>query len=643
MNRKGKCIALAFSGMVLSVSAGVQSIPDFTWENSSSDKYLVEHVKLEGLKPGMRAELEMWVDAHALSNGYPEASLAWDNIYGKTWAGSSGGTVLRWKNPRIEKDAAGRRKFIIRTKTFPYDSTGFKLYFFAQCPAVGKIRYTDIKMKTYDRTYDMKMASSAYRDEAHDGDVRFVASFITDPESEPLDRLEAVFSYTAKNGKTVRLPAGSLAHDSAECTIPVSSLAFGAQEVRFELSMKNGQRLDGVALPFTRLSEPSRRKVRFDSFGRLIVDGKPFFPLGMYWSENTLAKPRAIERYVAPGVFNTLQTYEKSMTREMLDLFHTNGLKAVVSVKDIYIPEPDGTKFTFVPDSVKTKEDETRYVTEIVNRCKDHPALLVWYTSDEMKARYADRLEDRYRLLKKLDPDHPVFVLAFTDAIRGFLGALDVGGTDPYPICSIWKIHEKYYNARPDEGCVWEAGRIATEEWDAMFRLKPLWQVPQAFMWAWDHGGEDKRPELRFPTRNELSSMTWQQIAAGANGILFYSYGQLHNRCRNEGEFHKYFSEITVPVAREVKDMAKVLLMEPGPAIANVPRKTMVRTWRDGDGSVYVLVCNTHPEFRDGEIEIPGKWAKCEPVFGRRLSFRNGKLETKMAPMGVSIVKLTAK
>ena len=328
------------------------------------------------------------------------------------------------------------------------------------------------------------------------------------------------------------------------------------------------------------------------------------------------------------------------MTPEILDLYHSKGLKVLASVKDIYIPEPDGTAVAFCPPSIKTKAQETAYVTEVVSRCRNHPALLAWYTSDEMKGRYADRLLDRYRLLKKLDPDHPVFVLAFTDAIRSFVPALDIGGGDPYPVCSPWTGNKKRMNERPDEGSVWEAGQNAVDEREAMFGLKPLWQVPQAFMWAWDHGGEEKRPELRFPTRNELSSMTWQQVAAGANGIFFYSYGQMLNQCRNSGQLHRYFSEVTVPVARELKEMYNILILKPGPEIVNVPEKVMVRTWRDDDGSVYVLACNTHPEFRDGKIAVPGTWSKCEPVFGHRQSLEGNELKLKMAPIGVSIVKL---
>lgn len=636
-----KRVMFAALGAVFAVGAGTFDIPDFVWENADADKRVVKSVALKGLKPGMRAELEMWVDASDLTNSMPEASLAWDSTSGKTWAGSSGGTVKRWNDPTIEKDSSGRRKFNILTPVFPCDATNFKLYFFAAKPAIGRIRYSAIKMTLSDRVYSARMTSAAYRGEAFDGEVRFAASFITDPASEPLDSLAAHFVFKGVDGKTVRRAADRLAQDSAQCTVPVSFLAMGTQDVLFELSLKTGGLLSRAATSFARLGAPSDRRVAFDRFGRTVVGGNLFFPLGMYWSERTLEKPKALERYTAPGVFNSLQTYERAMTPKLLDLYHANGLMVVASVKDVFAPGEDRPPRTFPPKSVTTRTDEARYVAEVVDRCKNHPALLAWYTCDEFSARFAGRLEERYRLMRRLDPEHPVFVLAFTDAIRPFLGALDVGGTDPYPVCSPWGSHAKWMKARPDEGCVWEAGRIAVDERNAMFGLKPMWQVPQAFMWAWDYGGEGKRPALRFPTRLELSSMTWQQIAAGANGIFFYSYGQILHNCRNEGEIHKYFDETTVPVAREVKDMMHVLLLEPGSAAVKIPKRILARTWKGENGSVFALVCNTHPERRKGFVSIPGEWKSCTPVFGRGVALaEDGRLKLDMPDLASAIVEL---
>ena len=138
--KKIKMVSAVFSAFIgLHVSGATESrLPDFTWKNTDTNKYQVSSVELKGLAPGMRAELEMWVDARDLTNGIPEASLAWGNLAGKSWAGGSGGTVLRWNHRKIQKDAAGRRKFNIRTGVIPHDAKGFHLYFFAKKPAAGQ-------------------------------------------------------------------------------------------------------------------------------------------------------------------------------------------------------------------------------------------------------------------------------------------------------------------------------------------------------------------------------------------------------------------------------------------------------------------------------------------------------------------------
>jgi len=613
------------------LAAETVRLGDFTWKNDSPDAYKVSAIPIPGLRPGMRAEVSMWVDASGLSKeGVPEASLAWGSRRtGSSWAWGSS-TVHRWQNPRIEKDARGRRRFVCRTCVAPSDAVNPKLHFFAKRPAVGTIVYSDIELTLVPRTYDLCLASSAYAGAAADGAVRFVASYVTDSDLEPTNRLVGTFVFAGAGGREVRRRADMLTAARAEARIAVADFAPGAQRVRFELSQRDGAKLAEATCPFERSAAPVSRRVAFDAQGRTRVDGKPFFPIGMYWSENTLALSNSLERYAAPGVFNCLQTYEKAMTPAILDRYWAKGLRVMASVKDIYLPNADGSPVAFLPRGITNKVQETAYVTEVVNRCKDHPALLAWYTCDELDVQYADRLADRYALLKRLDPEHPVYVLAFPHATRAFLDAFDVTGTDPYPVCM------KGAKETPGMGRVWNAGAAAEEVRTAMFGLKPLWQVPQAFKWQWDHR---ENFDERFPTRRELASMTWQQVAAGANGIFFYSYGQMCHHSKGESELIEYFDETTVPVARELKDAQEILQAEPGPAVAAKPPRTRVRTWRKG-GAVYALVCNTHPERRTGEVAIAGDWARCEPVFGSGVCLRGGRLSLDMAPIATAMVRL---
>ena len=629
-------VATGVAALFAGAAPETRKLPDVVWENYDTNRYHVLSVPINELTAGKRAEATMWVDASELSEGFvPETTIAWGDRSGKAYAGGAGGPLRRWKDKAIEKDAQGRRRFVVRTPIMASDVARPRLELFAKRSAVGKIRYTDIELTIYPRDYDMWLACSAYRVAAAEGTVRFAATYVTDLDEEPVGSLRGTFVYTDASGKKTRVAASRMTDSEACVEIDVKSFALGEQTVRFELAKSDGTKLAAASLPFTRLAKTPAYRVMFDSAQRTLVDGKPFFPLGMYWSENTLSKEGALERYAAPGVFNCLQTYEKAMTPQILDRYWAKGLRVMASVKDIYMPEPDGKQVAFCPPQIKTKEQETAYVTEVVNRCKNHPALLAWYTCDEMRSIYEPRLTERYQHLKRLDPQHPVFVLAFPEATRAFLNAYDATGSDPYPVANPWsKTTERVF--LPGEGEVWTAGEWAEKTKSRMCGLKPLWQVPQAFKWQWDH---KERLEERFPTRRELASMTWQQIAAGANAIFFYSYGQMLNNCKGESELMEYFDEITVPVAREVKRLIPVLLLDPGPAVVSAPAKTRVRTWSDGR-SVFVLVCNTHPERLTGEVALPGAWTKSKTLLGGGATFRKDRLVLDMKPIDTVLIRL---
>ena len=111
------------------------------------------------------------------------------------------------------------------------------------------------------------------------------------------------------------------------------------------------------------------------------------------------------------------------------------------------------------------------------------------------------------------------------------------------------------------------------------------------------------------------------------------------NNCSGESELIEYFDETTLPVAREVKRAEKILLLDPGPKVVAKPDRVRVRTWRHGDGA-YVLVCNTHPERRTGEVRIDGNWKRCKALFGGGVTLKDCALSLDMAPIGVAIVKL---
>ena len=124
----------------------------------------------------------------------------------------------------------------------------------------------------------------------------------------------------------------------------------------------------------------------------------------------------------------------------------------------------------------------------------------------------------------------------------------------------------------------------------AMYDSVPVWHVPQAFNWAWDTY-RSKSKLHRYPTAEELVSMTWQPIAAGANGLIYYAF---HRICMaTKGPERDECLRLAAAAAAEVKAKMPILLSEPGPAIISAPEGMVCRTWRTADGKVALLAANT--------------------------------------------------
>ena len=125
-----------------------------------------------------------------------------------------------------------------------------------------------------------------------------------------------------------------------------------------------------------------------------------------------------------------------------------------------------------------------------------------------------DRLAARRELLEELDPGHPTWVVLYqVDEVRQYLPSFHAIGTDPYPI-----------PARP----VALAGQWTRKTVDGVCGARPVWMVPQVFNWANYKKTPEEKAQHRAPTLDEMRSMAWQCIAEGANGLVFYSWFDLH-------------------------------------------------------------------------------------------------------------------
>jgi hypothetical protein len=330
------------------------------------------------------------------------------------------------------------------------------------------------------------------------------------------------------------LPAmtGKESGNAMDVVVPVRGLVPGIYDLELRLTGPDGKELQTAHQQLQRLADNFQPHCCIDEHRRLLVDGKPFFPLGMYFSGIHEAD---LKTYSA-SKFNCLMPYEPPNVMQM-DLAARYGLKVIYSLKDFYIGTPH------CPPNVRSEADEEPLVRARVRQFREHPALLAWYLNDELSLKYLARVEAHQRWVAEEDAGHPTWsVLYQVDDISAYINSFDCIGSDPYPI------------ARKPASL---AGQWTAETFRQVARSRAVWQVPQAFTWGNYNKNEPQKMHDRTPSFEEERSMAWQCICEGATGLVFYSWFDLK---RNpDAPFDKHWEGLQ-RIAAEIDGLAPALL-----------------------------------------------------------------------------------
>ncbi len=533
-----------------------------TWENDDPDLYVLCSQPID-LQPGRRYDIRAFVRTEDVVGDDTGATICveWRDQDGAWMGGSypSGrkGDTAEWS------EVGGL------TARLPAEATDPTITCYVRRGMVGRAWWDDVCVRLVPERPMHSLLVGPYRGWITDDgpeQVQVTASFVLDDlDVPPADlRLGARLQPAAGGAAVAEEGVAGITGEDVRLSLPVGGLAPGDYLVTVDLQDADGASICADEYRLTRREGPMPHSF-IDRHNRLIVDGEPVFPLGMYWSS---IDREQLERYVE-GPFNCLMPYG-SPNPEQMDLAQEFGLGVIYSIKDFYF----GTRYC--PAFITAEADEEAAVRERVRRYRDHPALMAWYLNDELPASMMDRLEAHQRWVEEEDPDHPTWVVLYqVGEVRRYVRSFDVIGTDPYPI-----------PARP----VSMAGQWTRITREAVDDARALWMVPQAFNWAVYRDGEDVRP----PTPAELRSMTWQCICEGADGLIYYSWFDL--RKDRQYPFDERWPEVKA-VAQEVADLAPVLLsVEPTPEITVEADEAIHWTVRALDGETWLLMVSDSPE-----------------------------------------------
>lgn len=434
------------------------------------------------------------------------------------------------------------------------------------------------------------------------------------------------------NEGTIKGDAFHTSFDSGnayEFDVPTRSLAVGDYVLSLRLLDGNGQQLDADEHGLTRVPDDFSPVATIDRHQRLIVRGKPFFPIGMYWSrinEDDL-------KIYSNSHFNCMMPYA-TPSREQMDLAERYGVKVIYSIKDWYYGHRG------CPNWIESIEEEEPAVRQRVRDIRDHPALLAWYLNDELPLRFMPQLNAHQRFVAEEDPHHPTWVVLYqVNTVRKYLKSLDVIGSDPYPIGRTGDLN------RASLAADW-----TQITYDQVYRARPMWQVPQAFNWAnyrqrdagWDPAN------FRSPRKAELRSMTWQCITEGARGIIFYSWYDL--RRNPDMPFEESWDNLE-DVAAELDRFAPILLsVERAPNIRiESATSREAPTWlhaivRKANGKVYIFTANDGDGDGTVRFVLPEQPKSVREVTEDAHVKSNGTcFEVKSEPLDVKIYEVVEK
>lgn len=270
--------------------------------------------------------------------------------------------------------------------------------------------------------------------------------------------------------------------------------------------------------------------VGFDEHRRAYADGRPFFLIGA--------------RHMPEGG-----------TPSLLAEAGFNAYRALAFGHEVSGPSPlpatdEGILFwAYIYDRAVLSRcsDYRRQLGEYVREARNHPSLLCYENLNEVATCWRNRppkalpaeLEEGTRLLRELDPHHPIWLAhsceRTVETLAQYDGCADILGCNPYPVQP--PVLRQHIGVRPDGrmlDCPDQTLHAVGRYTEKMMRVgngqMPVWMLVQAMAnenWfspahtpEMAEEGVDES-EILYPTREEMRFMAFDAIIAGATGIAF--------------------------------------------------------------------------------------------------------------------------
>jgi hypothetical protein len=281
-------------------------------------------------------------------------------------------------------------------------------------------------------------------------------------------------------------------------------------------------------------------QVGLDSDGMLLLNGKRTFLLGLY---QLPLGPDPWKRAAEAG----FHVVSAGARRDMLDEAGRHGMYGWATAGS----------------------QDASLIRKLVGELKDHPALLYWETEDEpsfvwKKPREVrvppEAIEAAYKLVKSIDPAHPLYLNHSPTNLVSTLQRYNPGGdliaTDIYPVVP-YGLKEQYA-LWPDgqqgdllNTTISQVGQYTDKLRRVAGPSRGVLMVLQGFAWEMLRDKDADPRMVRYPTLAETRFMAYQAIVHGATGLIWWG---LYKTPPESGLW-----ESIAATARELKGIASEL------------------------------------------------------------------------------------
>lgn len=343
-------------------------------------------------------------------------------------------------------------------------------------------------------------------------------------------------------------------------------------------------------------------EVRIRDDNVLLVDGKPFFPRGVYFSGGSIENLPDI----ADLGFNTVMA----------------GPGLALSDQGLALAEKHNLWYT-IPSGQSAEK-----VAEQVAAHGKCPRLLGWYTFDEPDGNQLDPklFHEVYQAQLHHDPHRFVFTAFFVpEEFERYFNDVDIVMIDPYVVSS------EGSNDLTAVATTMELARQAAGD------RKPVWLIPQAFGYTLQW--------LRLPTLWEERCMVYLGIVHGAKGIFFFNYAAAGGEGWLSLGDDAHLRNAAKRINRELQTIEPVLISQGGELEVTVkcPRKIhcLVKRW---DKDICLIAVNPYDAYLEASFQFPAfdRLGKVRELFDEHDLAVSGKLFSDIfRPYSVHVYKIS--